>query len=75
MQLPITDISPIVREHAPYFHALFQNEPQVRHFDNYLTELTAVPILKSKKPASHLRLIESAKNNQLKTIYTILKST
>lgn len=39
MQLPITDIAPIVREHAPSFHDLFQNEPQIRHFDNYLTGL------------------------------------
>jgi hypothetical protein len=39
MQLPITDISPIVSEHGAQFHELFQNKNQIRHFDNYLTGL------------------------------------
>ena len=71
MQLPITDISPIVREHAPYFHELFQNEPQVRHFDNYLTGLIT---LENKTMSNIARcILDSADKTNLSRFFTEAK--
>ena len=71
MQLPITDISPIVREHAPYFHDLFQNEPQVRHFDNYLTGLIT---LENKTMSNIARcILDSADKTNLSRFFTDAK--
>lgn len=71
MQLPITDISPIVREHAPYFHALFQNKSQVRHFDNYLTGLIT---LENKTMSNITRcILDSADKTNLSRFFTDAK--
>ena len=71
MQLPITDISPIVREHAPYFHDLFQNKSQVRHFDNYLTGLIT---LDNKTMSNIARcILDSADKTNLSRFFTDAK--
>lgn len=71
MQLPITDISPIVRQHAPYFHDLFQNKSQVRHLDNYLTGLIT---LDNKTMSNIARcILESADKTNLSRFFTDAK--
>jgi len=71
MQLPITDISPIVREHAPFFHDLFQNTSQVRHFDNYLTGLIT---LDNKTMSNIARcILDSADKTNLSRFFTDAK--
>ena len=71
MQLPITNISPIVREHAPYFHSLFQNKSQVRHFDNYLTGLIT---LDNKTMSNIARcILDSADKTNLSRFFTDAK--
>ncbi len=73
MQLPITDISPLVREHAPFFHGLFQNQPQVRHFDNYLTGLIT---LENKTMSNIARcILDSADKTNLSRFFTDAKWT
>jgi len=71
MQLPITNISPIVCEHAPYFHSLFQNKSQVRHFDNYLTGLIT---LDNKTMSNIARcILDSADKTNLSRFFTDAK--
>jgi len=71
MQLPIIEIAPIVREHAPYFHALFQNKPQIRHFDNYLTGLIT---LENKTMSNIARcILDSADKTNLSRFFTDAK--
>ncbi len=71
MQLPIPDISPNGREHAPYFHGLFENEPQVRHFDNYLTGLIT---LENKTMSNIARcILNSADKTNLSRFFTDAK--
>jgi len=71
MQLPITDISPIVSEHGPHFHKLFQNKCQVRHFDNYLTGLIT---LDNKTMSNIARcILDSADKTNLSRFFTEAK--
>jgi SRSO17 transposase len=71
MQLPLTDIAPIVREHGIYFHNLFQNKAQIRHFDNYLTGLIT---LENKTMSNITRcILESADKTNLSRFFTDAK--
>jgi len=54
MQLPITQVAPIVREHSAEFEGLFKNRCQFQHFENYLTGLI---VLDNKTMANISRCI------------------
>ncbi len=63
MQLPIVKPAPIVQTHAEYFHHLFENQCQFRHFQNYLTGLM---VLENKSLANISRcILESADKTNL----------
>lgn len=71
MQLPITEISPIVAKYGKKFHQLFQNKSQVRHFENYVTGLIT---LENKSMANMARcIVDSADKTNISRFLTDAK--
>lgn len=71
MQLPITEISPVVAKYGNKFHRLFQNKNQVRHFENYVTGLIT---LENKSMANMARcIVDSADKTNISRFLTDAK--
>ena len=71
MQLPITEISPIVAKYGQEFHQVFQNKCQVRHFENYVTGLIT---LENKSMANIARcILDSADKTNISRFLTEAK--
>lgn len=71
MQLPITEVSPIVAEHGPALHKVFQNKCQIRHFENYLTGLIT---LENKTMSNMARcILDSADKTNISRFLTDAK--
>jgi hypothetical protein len=63
MELPMIEPAPGVTEHAAVFRNVFENQCQVRHFQQYLTGLIVLP---NKSLATIARcILESADNTNL----------
>ena len=71
MQLPITEISPVVAKYGRLFHKVFQNQCQIRHFENYVTGLI---ILENKTMANMARwILDSADKTNISRFLTDAK--
>lgn len=71
MQLPITEISPVVAKYGQQFHQVFQNKCQIRHFENYVTGLIT---LENKTMANMARcILDSADKTNISRFLTDAK--
>ena len=68
MQLPIVSPAPLVTQDAATFADLFENQCQVRHFQNYLTGLLVLP---NKSLANIARcILDSADKSNLSRFFS-----